>query len=181
MPKSPKMTIHIVKNTSRSKMPQWYAKSTLERNLKAKASSKKPKETLTVFSQPPDLGISLSHDGNTANIMNGMARATEKPSMPTAGPISAPSDTASTNRYPMIGPVQENETSARVKAIKNRPIKPPRLDFSSILLTKREGNVISNAPRKEMANTMIIRKNAKLNQALLAASLSADAPKTKVT
>src|SRR5690606_30241549 len=98
---------------------------------------------------------------------------------PIAGPSNAPLETASTNKYPIIGPVHEKDTNAKVKAIKNMPINPFRFDFSSILLTKREGKVISKAPKKEIAKTMIIAKNKRLNKALLAASFSAEAPKIR--
>src|SRR5690606_24030998 len=100
------------------------------------------------LSQPPDFGISFRKEGNNAKTIKGMASATEKPSMPMVGPKREPFDTASTNRYPMMGPVHENDTRASVNAIKNMPINPPRLDLESTLLTNREGSVISKPPKK---------------------------------
>src|SRR5690606_2140372 len=123
------MTIQMARNTSRSRIPQWYARSTFDKNLKARASSRKPSDTFTVLSQPPDLGISFKNAGKRAKRIKGMARATEKPSIPMAGPRRAPVETASTNRKPIIGPVQEKDTNERVKAIKKMPTNPPRSDF----------------------------------------------------
>ncbi|MCY1538442.1 hypothetical protein D9M68_739810 [compost metagenome] len=91
-----------------------------------------------------------------------------------------PLDTASTSKVPIIGPVQEKDTSASVKAIKNSPTIPPLLDFSSILLTSTEGNVISNAPKNESAKKIRTAKKIRLNVALLAASFNADDPKKNV-
>jgi hypothetical protein len=53
---------------------------------------------------------------------------------------------------PSRGPVQENETSTSVKAIKNIPPILVRLDFESTVLEKLLGSVISNNPKKERAN-----------------------------
>src|SRR5690606_41049785 len=102
---------------------------TLDKNLKAKASSKNPRDTFTVFNQPPDFGISFKKAGKRAKIINGIARAIEKPNMPIAGPSKAPLETTSASKYPIIGPVHENETSAKVNAIKKIPISPPLSDF----------------------------------------------------
>src|SRR5690606_28001995 len=140
-------------------------------------SSKNPSDTFTVLSHPPDLGISFRKEGNSANTTKGMANATEKPSMPIAGPSSEPFDTASTSKKPMIGPVQEKETSASVNAMKKMPFRPPRSDLESTLLTNRDGRLISKPPRKEIAKTSIMARKRRLNDALLAASFSADAPK----
>ena len=57
-------------------------KSALDKNLKAKANSKNPKETLTVFNQPPDFGIAFNQPGNMANNINGKAIAKENPNIP---------------------------------------------------------------------------------------------------
>ena len=59
---------------------------------------------------------------------------------------------------PTMGPVQEKETSTRVKAMKKTPTRPPRSAFLSLLLTREEGRVISKAPKKEAAK---MRKTAK--------------------
>lgn len=139
----------------------------MERNFKANASSKNPRTTLTLFSHPPDFGIDFSRDGNKANNANGMASATENPNMPIAGPKRSPLEAASTSNVPIIGPVQENETTARLKAMKNNPIRPPLSDLESILLTNELGSVISNAPKKEAAKTTSKIKKKKLKIRLL--------------
>ena len=130
----------------------WRTKSALERNLNARASSKKPKNTLTVFNQPPDLGKEFNQPGKAANKANGSAKAKEKPNIPTNGPIP-PIVADSTNNVPTIGPVQEKETKAKVKAIKNIPKKPPLLEAESAFVTHELGKLISKAPKNEMANT----------------------------
>ena len=42
-----------------------------------------------------------------------------------------------------MGPVQENETNAKVRDMKNIPITPPLEDFESDLFIIELGNVIS--------------------------------------
>ena len=135
----------MARNNSRSKKWPWTTKSALDKNLKASASSKNPRKTLTVFNHPPDLGSELSHPGNAANNPNGSASAKEKPNIPTKGPIP-PMVAASTRSVPTIGPVQEKETKASVNAMKNIPIKPPLSDAESALLIQEFGSVISKAP-----------------------------------
>ena len=44
---------------------------------------------------------------------------------------------------PTNGPVHENETKTKVKAIKKIPTKPPCCDFLSIEVIKLEGTVNS--------------------------------------
>src|SRR5690606_23704817 len=119
-------------------------------------------------------------EGKTAKITNGIARAMENPNIPIAGPNLSPFDAASTSSVPMIGPVQENDTKAKLKAIKNRPIKPFPSDFASILLTKELGSVISNAPKKDAAKATKIKKKAKLKTPLVERALSASEPKVIV-
>ena len=65
--------------------------------------------------------------------------ASEKPNIPIIGPMYEPPEAASTSKVPTIGPVQENETKARVKAIKKIPIKPPRSEAESALLIHELG------------------------------------------
>lgn len=49
-----------------------------------------------------------------------------------------------TNKEPSIGPVHENETKTRVRAIKKIPINPPmEFDLESIEFTQLAGRVIS--------------------------------------
>ena len=58
-----------------------------------------------------------------------------------------------------MGPVQEKDTSDKVNAIRKMLSKP--LVASALLSTAvlhLEGNVISNAPKKEAANTTSIRQ-----------------------
>ena len=59
----------------------------------------------------------------------------------------------STNNVPTIGPVQENETKAKVKAIKNIPKNPPLLEAESAFVTHVFGKLISKAPKNETAKT----------------------------
>src|SRR5690606_38790600 len=97
--------------------------------------------------------------------------------MPTAGPSRSPLDAASTTSVPMIGPVQEKDTNAKLKAIKNTPSNPPRSDCASILLTEALGKVSSNAPKKKAAKITKNRKNRKLKMPLVYNLLSASDPK----
>ncbi len=82
----------------------------------------------------------------------------------------------------MIGPVQENETRAKVNAIRNMLRSP--LVFSALLSTALlhfDGNVISKAPKNDIAKTINIRKKNILNMALVESAFSALAPKISVT
>ena len=142
----------------------------------------KPNDTLMTFIQPPDLGICLSHEGKRAKRVNGNAKAIAKPSIPMAGATMLPDVDTSTNKKPMIGPVQEKDTNANVNAMRKMLSKP--VVFSALLSTALlhdEGKVISNAPKKEMANTTSIRKKKMLKMALVERALRALAPKSKVT
>jgi len=74
-----------------------------------------------------------------------------------------------TSSVPIIGPVQEKETSARVKAIKKMLSAPEVLSaLSSILLVHFEGRTISNPPKKAMAKTTSSAKKIRLKSALVA-------------
>ena len=123
--------IQIPMNNSHLKIPQPRVKSTIDKNLKAKATSNKPKFTFTFSNQPPDLGKPFNHCGNNANKVNGKAKAIENPNMPMIGltfrsPIEGPTSVAAcTSNVPIIGPVQENETKASVNAMKKIPANPP--------------------------------------------------------
>ena len=55
---------------------------------------------------------------------------------------------------PTIGPVHENDTRTSVNAIKKMPASPPLSEFLSLLFTRADGRVISNAPKNDAANTM---------------------------
>ena len=139
--------------------------SALDRNFRAKAISKKPSTTFTVFNHPPDLGKVLSQLGNNANKVNGKAKAVPKPTMPKVSCSAPPSeDKAPTKREPRIGPVQEKETIAKVKAIKKVPTIPPIFDALSILLDHECGKVRSKYPKKEIAKKRKITKKNTLSQ-----------------
>src|SRR5690606_16764335 len=91
-----------------------------------------------------------------------------------------PLDAASTNNVPMIGPVQEKDTNAKLNAMKNNPNNPPLSDCASILLTKELGSVSSKAPKKEAAKTTNIKKNRKLNMPFVERAFRASEPKAMV-
>ena len=118
------MAIQIAKNNSLSNQCSCNTKSAFERNLNANANSKNPKNTLTVFNQPPDFGKEFIQPGNIANKAKGNAMANENPNIPTIGAIP-PFEADSTNSVPTIGPVQEKDTIANANAIKKIPITPP--------------------------------------------------------
>ncbi len=79
---------------------------------------KETQYTFTELSQPPDLGRLDNHDGKMARVRRASARAMANPSMPMAGPRILPDMAASTSSVPMMGPVQEKDTSTRVNALK---------------------------------------------------------------
>src|SRR5690606_37197770 len=172
-PINPKITIHNARNTSLSRNCQLYARSTFDKNFNAKANSKKPSTTFTLFNQPPELGNDLSIDGNMANSTKGMANAMENPSIPMAGPNRSPFVAASTNKVPIMGPVQEKDTTAKLADMKNKPTHPPLSEPATILLTKLLGRVISKAPKNDAAKTTSNRKKKKLNIPLVESALSA--------
>ena len=81
-----------------------------------------------------------------------------------------------------MGPVHENDTNVRVKAIRKILSMPLVFsDFMSILLLHDDGNVISNAPKNDAANTTSRRQKKILKMALVDRALRALAPKSKVT
>src|SRR5210317_1651619 len=105
--------------------PQCATKSALERNFNAKANSKNPNTTFTVVIQLPDLGSAFSVFGNKANRPKGKPKAIPKPSIPMDNCIAPPSAVREpASKEPKMGPVQENETMARVNAIKKIPNIP---------------------------------------------------------
>jgi hypothetical protein len=71
------------------------------------------------------------------------------------------------NKEPKIGPVQEKETMAKVRAIKNIPAKSPNPDLESTLLAKELGKPISNSPKKDKAKTINTAKNNRFNTTLV--------------
>jgi hypothetical protein len=125
--------------------------------------------------------MDFNQDGNNANNVNGKAKANAKPNIPTAGATTLPVVDTSTNKNPMIGPVQENDTNDKVNAIKKMLNKP--LVCSALLSTALlhlDGRVISKAPKNDAANTTNIKKNKMLNTALVERAFKALAPKIKV-
>ena len=133
------------------------------------------------FIQPPDFGIDFSQDGNRANNVNGNAKAIAKPSIPIAGATTLPVVDTCTSKKPIIGPVQEKDTSESVNAIRKILSKP--LVASALLSTALlhlEGSVSSKAPKKEAANTTSIKQKRILNTAFVESAFSALAPKINV-
>src|SRR5690625_7650760 len=117
---------HKIMNCSIFNKPQFFTISALDKNLNASASSKNPITTFTELSQDPDLGNLFIKDGKVAKMANGRARERPNPPIPTVSCTAPPfvlNDPA--NKDPSIGPVHENETSTRVRAIKNIPMKQP--------------------------------------------------------
>ncbi|MNR09071.1 hypothetical protein D3C85_1252600 [compost metagenome] len=84
------------------------------------------------------------------------ANERENPNITTTG--VSKSVLIATNEVPISGPVQENETTASVAAIKNIPPKPLESDLASSLFTMELGNIISNAPKNEIPNINRIMK-----------------------
>ncbi len=66
---------------------------------------------------------------------------------------------ASTRIPPTKGAVHEKETSTKVRAIKNAPIKPPLSTCLSDLLVIEEGKTSSNIPKNEAAKKVKSKKN----------------------
>ena len=105
-----------------------------------------------------------------------------KPSIPMVGARMLPCVLTATNRNPMMGPVHENDTKVRVKAMRKMLSIPLVFsDFWSILLLHDDGRVSSNAPKNEAANTTNRAQKKILNTALVERALRALAPKSMVT
>lgn len=66
----------------------------------------------------------------------------------------------------MMPAVQEKETRESVKAMKNMPRKLLAPEIESALLTREEGRLISNTPKKEIAKMSNKKKTLRLNQPL---------------
>ena len=134
------------------------------------------------FIQLPLLGADFSHVGNIAKRVKGAASASAKPSMPTVGAMTLPLVTISTSSRPMMGPVQENETSTSVSAMKKIERRPVvELAFSSILLDHEAGRMISKPPRNEAAKTTSRAKRKRLNTAFVERAFSDEGPQMRVT
>ena len=117
-----------------------------------------------------------------ANKLNGMANASAKANMPTAGPRMLLVLAASTSSVPIMGPVHENDTITSVNAMKNMLSKPVvRSAALSTLFDHESGSLILNMPKNEKANTTSSKKNTTLHTALVASALSESAPEIAVT
>ena len=104
-----------------------------------------------------------------------------KPNIPIAGATTLPVVETSTNKKPIIGPVQEKDTNDKVKAIRNilnNPVVDSALLSTAVL--HFDGKVISKAPKNEAAKTTNIRKKNILNTALVDKAFKALAPKISV-
>ena len=141
--------------------------------------------TLTVFNHPPDLGNDFSQVGKAANNVKGnpsakpnpaIARLNFKETIAVSNPkkltVSAVAeDKVPASNDPKIGPVQENETIAKVKAIKNIPTIPPISRPEPAVLLQLLGSVISKYPKNEIANTRKIKKKLIFNHGFVEISL----------
>ena len=142
----------------------------------------KPSTTFTVFIHPPDFGALFSSEGKRAKTVKGMANAMAKPSIPIVGAMMSPWVDTATNRKPMMGPVQENDTRVSVKAIRKIDSSPVAdSDFWSILFDQLEGSVSSKAPKNDAANTISSAAKKILKMAFVDRAFSADAPNKRVT
>ena len=129
--------------------------------------------TFMVFIQLPLLSLVRS-DGKSASTVNGRANATENASIVIIGVQNSPSvDFIST--VPTIGPVHENETRTRVRAIKNIPKSPPLSAPLSDLFTKEVGSMISNAPKNDAAKIMNTMKKTMFGSQCVASQLKMSA------
>ena len=147
-------------NNSYFKIPQPATKSALDKNLRAKANSINPRETLIVFNQSPDFGNLLIALGNMANNEKGNPSAKPKPAIPAVNSIAPESpESEPARRVPKIGPVQEKETIARVTAMKKIPINPVLDSWFEDLFDHEDGSVNSKYPKKENAKTIKTKKN----------------------
>src|SRR4030095_512721 len=135
------MMIHRAIKTSLFRKPHCVTRSAWERNFIAMAPSRKPRTTLTEFSQPPDLGRECNQFGKIANKVKGNAKARPNPARPAVNGHD-PSAAVPASKEPRIGPVHEKETIASVNAMKKIPTtsSPER---EPALLAKPPGSVIS--------------------------------------
>ena len=152
-------------NISRFTKPHCFTRSALERNFIAIATSKNPRTTFTEFNQPPDFGSECSQFGKMANTVNGSASANPKPASPAVNGHD-PCEAVPASNEPSMGPVHENETMARVNAMKKIPAVPSP-ERALALFAKPDGSVISKYPKKETANTIKTAKKNRFNQTLV--------------
>lgn len=180
-PVSSDITIHSDINVSRGRIPHPYAKSATDRNFSANANSTNASTTFTEFNHPPDFGSCFIAVGNRANRANGIANARAKANIPTAGPTVTPDVAASTSKNPIIGPVHENDTRARVNAINSIAMNPVvESAFASSFVVHFAGSSRLNAPKNDAANSTSSRAKNILKKALVDKSFSALAPNSVV-
>ena len=134
----------------------------------------KPRTTFTLLSQPPLLGSFLSIEGKNASSAKGSAKAMLKASIVTMGVQNSPC-VLLIRTVPTMGPVQLKLTSTSVSARKNTPRRPFRLLPSSAFVVQDDGNVISNAPKKDAAKIMNITKKRMLGSQCVASQLKMSA------
>ncbi len=144
----------------------------------------KPSTTFTLLSQPPLLGSFCRMAGKKASRAKGRAKAMLKASMVTMGVQNSPW-VLLMSTVPTMGPVQLKLTSTSVRARKNTPSRPPLLLLASALVVQLAGRVISNAPKKDAANTMKITKKRILGSQCVESQLkisavTADPPAAQV-
>lgn len=123
----------------------------------------------------------LQHRGENGKQGKGNGQSQSEAEHTDGRPMATPIEAACTSRVPMMGPVQENDTRARVKAMKkilNSPLVESALLSSFVV--HEAGRVSSKAPKKEMANTTSRAKNKMLKTAFVARLLRALAPKMAV-
>ena len=105
---------------------------------------------------PPDLGSDFNQVGKIANSAKGTPRASPNPIIAelnckaTADPDPEAVSPVLAKAAPKTGPVQENDTKARVSAIKNIPIAPPNSEAESTLFNNLLGKRISKYPKKKL-------------------------------
>ena len=80
-----------------------------------------------------------------------------------------------------MGPVQEKDTIAKAKAMNTIPRSPPLSACLSTLFAHELGNIISKAPKKEIAKNTNKAKKITLNQTFVESAFKASAPKIEVT
>ena len=96
-----------------------------------------------------------------ANNVKGKAKPMPYPKKPKNGPTLAPFDISEMSP-PKNGAVHEKETMAKVSAIKKMPLKLFILALLSDRVLHFEGNVSSNAPKKEKAKIKNMTKKTTL-------------------
>ena len=176
-----KQRIQIAIKSQRGRIPQPYARSATERNFSESANSRKANTTLKEVIQSPDFGAVFNHCGNIAKSEKGNANAIAKPNIPIVG-AKRLRPAASTNKVPMIGPVQEKETMTSVKAMSNMLKNPPvERALLSKAVDQESGSVISKSPKNDKAKITSKRKKKIFTTALVLRSFNADAPKSSVT